>query len=93
MQHRYERISIETPRQRITGTATLAADGYRSRLSDLLNAPERDFIALVDVTVEPLDPDGESPAVHDFIAVHRQHVVFVVSLGPVEQPDNHTMLA
>lgn len=45
------------------------------------------------MTVEPLDHGGESPAVHDFIAVHRQHVVFVVSLGPVEQPDNHTMLA
>ena len=91
MQHRYERISIETPRQRITGTATLAADGYRSRLSDLLNAPERDFIALVDVIVEPLDGDGEAH-VHEFIAVHRQHVVFVVSLGPVEQPDNSALL-
>lgn len=91
MQHRYERISIETPRQRITGTATLAADGYRSRLSDLLNAPERDFIALVDVTVEPLDAMSET-AVHEFVAVHRQHVVFVVSLGQVEQPENHSLL-
>ncbi|MDQ3677838.1 MAG: hypothetical protein M3401_13740 [Actinomycetota bacterium] len=92
VQHRYERISIETPRQRITGTATLAADGYRSRLSDLLNAPERDFIALVDVIVEPLEGESENAAVHDFIAVHRQHVVFVVSLGPVEQPNNHSLL-
>ncbi|MGH2918393.1 MAG: DUF6812 domain-containing protein [Solirubrobacteraceae bacterium] len=91
MQHRYERISIETPRQRITGTATLAADGYRSRLSDLLNAPERDFIALVDVTVEPLDAVGET-ANHEFVAVHRQHVVFVVSLGQVEEPANHSLL-
>jgi len=91
VQHRYERISIETPRQRITGTATLAADGYRSRLSDLLNAPERDFIALVDVIVEPLSGDGD-PVVHEFIAVHRQHVVFVVSLGGVEEPDNHSLL-
>jgi hypothetical protein len=92
MQHRYERISIETPRQRITGTATLAADGYRSRLSDLLNAPERDFIALVDVIVEPLAGDGENVAVHDFIAVHRQHVVFVVSLGQVDEPQDHALL-
>jgi Family of unknown function (DUF6812) len=92
VQHRYERISIDTPRQRITGTATLALDGYRSRLSDLLNAPERDFIALVDVIVEPLDDAGES-MVHDFIAVHRQHVVFVVSLGQVEQPDNHSLIS
>jgi hypothetical protein len=90
VQHRYERISIETPRQRITGTATLAADGYRSRLSDLLNAPERDFIALVDVTVEPLD--GGVSDEHEFIAVHRQHVVFVISLGPVDQPENSALL-
>ncbi|MDX6692204.1 MAG: hypothetical protein QOG15_3661 [Solirubrobacteraceae bacterium] len=92
VQHRYERISIETPRQRITGTATLAADGYRSRLSDMLNAPERDFLALVDVIVESLDGD-EGPAAHDFIAVHRQHIVFVVSLGRVDTPENASLLS
>lgn len=92
VQHRYERIAIETPRQRITGTVTLAADGYRSRLSDLLNAPERDFIALVDATVEPLD--GDRPAVeHEFIAVHRRHVVHVVSLGAVDEPERATLLS
>jgi len=81
--HRYERISIDTPRHRIVGIATLAGDGYRSRLSDLLNAPERDFIALTDATVTVLDGDHQV-AEHEFIAVHRQHVVFAVSLGVVE---------
>ena len=90
VQHRYERISIETPRHRITGTATLAAEGYRSRLSDVLNAPEREFIALVNAIVEPLD--GGRDAAYEFIAVHRQHVVFAVSLGPVEQPANSSLL-
>ncbi len=85
MQHRYERISIETARHRIVGVATLASDGYRSRLSDLLNAPERDFIALTDATVTTIGSDGAA-AHHDFIAVHRQHVVFAVSLGTVEEP-------
>ena len=83
MQHRYERISIETPRHRITGVATLASDGYRSRLSDLLNASERDFIALTDATVTALDGHADV-AHHDFIAVHRGHVVFAVSLGADE---------
>jgi flavin-dependent dehydrogenase len=92
VQHRYERISIETPRQRITGTATLAADGYRSRLSDMLNAPERDFIALVDVIVEPLDGEDGDPVAHEFIAVHRQHMVFVVSMGRVDVPENASLL-
>jgi hypothetical protein len=99
VQHRYERISIETIRHRITGTATLAADGYRSRLSDVLNAPEREFLALVDATVEQLDATaeqldrGRDVAVHDFIAVHRHHIVFAVSLGSVEQPTNSSLLA
>ena len=83
MQHRFERISIDTPRHRIVGVATLAQDGYRSRLSDLLNAPERDFISLTDATVTELDGSGEASQ-HAFIAVHRQHIVFAVTLGEVE---------
>ena len=84
MQHRHERISIDTPRHRIVGSVTLAADGYRSRLSDLLNAPEREFIALSDATVQELDGERTTQS-HDFVAVHRQHVVFAVSLGTVEE--------
>ena len=85
MQHRFERISIQTPRHRIVGVATLASDGYRSRLSDLLNAPERDFIPLTDATVTELDGDHVVTQ-HEFIAVHRQHVVFAVPLGEVAEP-------
>jgi uncharacterized protein DUF6812 len=85
VQHRYERISIYTPRHRIIGVATLASDGYRSRLSDLLNAPERDFIALTDATVMALDGDRQVVH-HDFIAVHRQHVVFAVPISSVQEP-------
>jgi len=91
VQHRYERISIETARHRIVGVATLASDGYRSRLSDLLNAPERDFIALMDATVTTIGSD-DAVAHHDFIAVHRQHVVFAVSLGTVEEPQGHGLV-
>ena len=83
MHHRHERISIHTARHHIIGTATLAADGYRSRLSDLLNAPERDFIALSDATVVDLD-DSRAASRHEFIAVNRAHVVFAVSLGDID---------
>jgi len=85
VQHRYERIALETVSHRIVGVATLAADGYRSRLSDLLNAPERDFISLTDATVELLSGGAEATR-HDFIAVHRQHIVFAVTLGEVAEP-------
>ena len=92
MQHRYEHISIETTRHRITGTATLAADGYGSRLSDVLNAPDREFLALIDASVESLD-GGRDIVVHDFIAVHRHHIVFAVSLGSIQEPAGTSMPA
>ena len=80
MEQRHERVLIETERHRIAGTLTLAADGYRSRVSDLLNAPERDFISLTDVTIELLDSDGPGTE-HDFMAVSRLHIVFAIPLG------------
>jgi hypothetical protein len=83
MEHRQERIRLETPRHRIEGLLTLARDGYRSRVSDVLNASERDFLTLTDATVRPLD--GGAPESHPFLVVARRHVVFAVS--PAEEPD------
>lgn len=77
VEHRRESVEIVTERHRITGTLTLAQQGYRSRVLDHLNAFERDFLAVTDVTLEHLD--GSVPAVrHDFLAVHRRHVVYVM---------------
>jgi hypothetical protein len=77
MDHRRERIRIETERHRIEGILTLARDGYRSRVSDVLNASERDFITLTDVTVAPLD--GGPIELHQHLTVARRHIVFAVS--------------
>lgn len=79
MQLRHERVEIETGRHRIVGTLTLAREGYRSRISDMLNATERDFVALTDVEITPLD-GAEPPREHAFIAIHRSHIVFAVPL-------------
>jgi len=77
MEHRQERVRFETERHQITGDATLPRDGYRSRVSDLLNASERDFIPLTNVTLVPLDG---GPSEHrDFVAVARRHIVFAVT--------------
>jgi hypothetical protein len=83
MEHRQERIRIETPRHRIEGLITLARDGYRSRVSDVLNASERDFLTLTDVSLEPLD--GGPLESHPFLAVARRHIVFAVS--PLEEAE------
>lgn len=77
MQTRQERVYLETIRHRIAGTLTLARDGYRSRVSDVLNATERDFISLTDVTVELIDHEGPGTH-HEFLAVSRQHVVLAI---------------
>jgi hypothetical protein len=80
VQHRHERVYVETNRHRITGVLTLPSDGYRSRLSDFLNASERDFISLTDCVVEIIGRDGPG-TVHPFIAVSRLHIVFAIPLG------------
>jgi len=74
--HRRERIRIETERHRIEGYVTLARDGFRSRVSDMLNASERDFLTLTDAMVQPLD--GGPAESHGFLAVARRHIVFAV---------------
>ena len=78
MNRRHETVVLETERHRIEGTVTLPADGYRSRVSDLLNASDRgDFVSLTDATVTPLEGD-EPPTAHPFLAVSRRHVVLAV---------------
>ncbi len=76
-EHRRERILIETERHRIEGVLTLARDGYRSRVSDVLNASERDFITLTDVTVAPLE--GGPVELHPYLTLARRHIVFAVA--------------
>ncbi len=76
-EERRERIRLETPRHRIEGSLMLARDGYRSRVSDMLNASERDFLTLTDVTLQPLD--GAPAEQHTFMAIARAHIVYVVA--------------
>ena len=74
---RRERVRIETERHRIEGLLTLARDGYRSRVSDVLNASEREFLTLTDVTVAPLE--GGPVELHDYLTLARRHIVFAVA--------------
>ncbi len=76
-EYRQERIRIETERHRIEGVLTLARDGYRSRVSDVLNAAERDFITLTEVTVAPLE--GGPIELFPYLSLARRHIVFAVA--------------
>ena len=84
MDHRTERVTIETERHRIEGAITLARDGYRSRVSDVLNASERDFITLTEVTVAPLD--GGPLELHPYLSIARRHIVFAVAADDGSAP-------
>jgi len=83
--HRKERVRIETEQHRIEGVLTLARDGFRSRVSDVLNASERDFITLTDVTVAPRE--GGPTELHAYLSIARRHIVFAVAApdAPDEQ--------
>ncbi len=79
MEHRDERIVIETDRYRISGVLRLPRDGYRSRLTDYLNSSERAFLALTDVELLPFD--GSEPQRRPFLAVSLSHVVLAMPLN------------
>jgi hypothetical protein len=74
---RNERVVIETVRHRIIGAVLLPTRGYRRRLSDFLNAAVRDFIAITDAVVAPLDAPEKAYRT-DFLAVGREHIVIAM---------------
>ena len=69
---RRQRIVLETDRYRIIGFVTLPAEGFRGRLSDMLNREGVHFISVSDATVS--GRNGEQPSQLPFIAVARDHV-------------------
>jgi hypothetical protein len=77
MEQREQRVVIETDRYRISGMLKLPRDGYRSRLSDYLNASEQAFVPLTDVSLERLDGRGNVEH-RDFLAVSLSHVVLAM---------------
>ena len=78
VEQRLAKIVAETQRHRITGSLRLPPEGYRSRLSDYLNAPERSFLSLTDVEIAPLDGQGPVQQL-PFVALSVAHVVFVAN--------------
>jgi hypothetical protein len=74
---RDEQVLIETSRYRITGMLRLPRDGYRSRLTEYLNASDRAFLPLTDVEIAPLD-EGRAPERRAFLALSLAHVLMAM---------------
>ena len=87
MEHREQRIVVETGRYRITGTLRTPRDGYRSRLTDYLNAAERSFIALTEVELEPLDGVRGGPENRPYIAVSVSQIMIAMPADGVSVED------
>lgn len=86
MNQREERIVVETERYRLVGTVRLPAEGYRSRLTDHLNAGEREFLALTDVEVASLEDPSRPHVRHGYVALGRRHIVFATSADDAGDP-------
>jgi hypothetical protein len=85
VEHRDERILVETQHHRITGVLHLPRDGYRSRLTDYLNASDRAFIPLTDAAIAPRDGSAE-PVRKPFIVVSVSQVLLVCPADDADDP-------
>jgi hypothetical protein len=68
---------VETSSHRITGVLRLPRDGYRSRLTDYLNASERTFLPLTNVEIVSLDGSREVER-RAFIALSINQIVLAM---------------
>ena len=76
---RTQRVVFETGRNRVVGDLTLPEEGYRSRLSDVLNRQGLSFVPLTGAEVMPLD--GGPAEAHAFLAVARDHIQLAYELA------------
>jgi len=79
MHFRHVRARLETDRHVIEGTLQLPSEGYRSRMTDFLNAHDADFVPLTDARLTTRDAPGSAEE-HAFLAVSARHVVLAVEL-------------
>ena len=86
MQFRRERVRIETTRHEIEATVQLPHEGFRSRLTDYLNAQGDEFLPLTDADVTWLD-GSHAPERHEYLALALRHVVLVIELETLEDTD------
>lgn len=76
MDLRKERVVVETDRYRVTGSMTLPADGFRSRLSDHVNRDDLAFFTIENAELTPLD--GGEPRTVAVLMLARAHARLVI---------------
>jgi hypothetical protein len=79
MHFRRQRVRIETERHAIEGTLQLPDEGYRSRMTDFLNAHEQDFVPVTEAMIEWLDGSRGTERLA-YVAISTRHIVIVTEL-------------
>ena len=72
-----EQIVLETPRYRVEGNVMLPPEGYKSRLSDHLNDPDREFLIVLDAKLSPLEGEGQ-PSELPVVMIQRNRIDLVI---------------
>jgi hypothetical protein len=83
MDTRVQRVVLETKRFRVVGELMLPTEGFRTRLSDVLNRQDTGFIPLVNAELTPLE-GGETRSL-PFVAVSRTQIQ--IAFEADEQPE------
>jgi hypothetical protein len=79
MHHRRLRVRLETERHVVEGTLQLPSEGYRSRVTDFLNAHDQEFLPLTDVRLSRIDGSAAVEE-RDYVAVSARHIVLLMEL-------------
>jgi hypothetical protein len=82
MDTRVQRVVMETERFRLVGDVSLPTEGFRTRLSDVLNRQDTSFIPLVNVELSR--HDGTDLKSVPFVAVARNQVQVAYELESQE---------
>ena len=80
VERKRERVILETARYRIDGEIMLPPEGYKSRLSDHLNEPQREFLIVLDATLTPFE-DPERRFRSGVLMVQRTRIEVIFPAG------------
>ena len=79
-----ERVILETARYRIDGEVMLPPEGYKSRLSDHLNDPNREFLIVLDALLTPLG-DSEDAFSSAVLMIQRARIEVIFPFSELGQ--------
>ena len=85
VERRREGVVLETSRYRVEGEIMLPPEGYKSRLSDHLNEPQREFLIILDAVLTPFTEPDDAFSI-PVLMVQRARVDIIFPASELENP-------